>query len=46
MVWLRGALFTGALAFLVLTFVNASWLVTAPPGRPRLIANGGIAQDY
>lgn len=46
MIWLRGALFTGALAFLVLTFVNASWLVTAPPGRPRLIANGGIAQDY
>jgi glycerophosphoryl diester phosphodiesterase len=46
MIWLRGVLFTGALAFLVLTFVNASWLVTAPPGRPRLIANGGIAQDY
>ncbi|MCW1984608.1 UNVERIFIED_ORG: glycerophosphoryl diester phosphodiesterase [Sphingomonas sp. R1F5B] len=46
MVWLRGALFTGALAFLVLTFVNASWIVTAAPGRPRLIANGGITQDY
>lgn len=46
MVWLRGALFTGALAFLVLTFVNASWIVTATPGRPRLIANGGITQDY
>jgi glycerophosphoryl diester phosphodiesterase len=44
--WVRQALFFAALAFLGLTFVNASWIVGARPGHVRLIANGGIAQDY
>ncbi len=46
MVRLRRAAFLLALALLVLTFVNASWIVGDRPGRARMIANGGIAQDY
>ena len=46
MVLLRRVLFVVALALLGLTFVNASWTVGNRPGHVRLIANGGIAQDY
>jgi glycerophosphoryl diester phosphodiesterase len=45
-IWLRGLAFFGALAFLALTFVNASWLADNPKGHLRLIANGGISQQY
>lgn len=45
-VWLRGIAFFGALGFLALTFVNASWLADNPRGHLRLIANGGISQQY
>lgn len=38
--------FTLAVAFLVLTFVNASWLADAPKGRAGLIAWRGVHQDY
>jgi glycerophosphoryl diester phosphodiesterase len=46
MIWLRRVLFVLALALLGLSFVNASWMVPNRPGHVRLIANGGIAQDY
>lgn len=46
MIWLRGIAFFGALGFLALTFVNASWLADMPKGPLRLIANGGISQQY
>ncbi len=45
-IWLRGLAFLGALGFLALTFVNASWLADNPRGHLRLIANGGISQQY
>ena len=45
-IWLRGIAFFGALTFLALTFVNASWLAKDPKGNLRLIANGGISQQY
>ena len=46
MIWLRRVGFGLALAFFVLTFLNASWILPARPGHVHLIANGGIAQDY
>lgn len=46
MIVLRRVLFCLALGLLGLTFVNASWTVGNRPGHVRLIANGGIAQDY
>lgn len=46
MIWLRRVAFFVALALFALTFVNASWIVGNRPGHVRLIANGGIAQDY
>ncbi len=46
MIWLRRIAFVGAVAFLILTFVNASWIAADTPGHVRLIANGGIAQQY
>ena len=45
-IWLRGLAFFGALGVLALTFVNASWLADNPKGHLRLIANGGISQQY
>lgn len=45
-IWLRGIAFFSALGFLALTFVNASWLADNPRGQLRLIANGGISQQY
>jgi glycerophosphoryl diester phosphodiesterase len=46
MVWLRRLMFGLAVALVGLSFLNASWLVPNRPGHVRLIANGGIAQDY
>ncbi|RIV86615.1 glycerophosphodiester phosphodiesterase family protein [Aurantiacibacter zhengii] len=44
--WLgRGALLA-AIAFLVLTMINASWLAPDPIGGPKLIAHRGVAQIY
>lgn len=45
LLWLRRIGFVLALAFLVMTFVNASWLADAPKGYPRLLAVRGIAQQ-
>jgi glycerophosphoryl diester phosphodiesterase len=45
-IWLRRIAFFGALAALILTFVNASWLSENPKGHLRLIVNGGISQQY
>lgn len=42
--WLRYLAFAAALAFLVLTVVNASWLAPEPKGAVKLIANGGLRQ--
>jgi len=35
-----------ALAFLILTFVNASWLAPDPKGAPKIIAHRGVYQMY
>ena len=35
-----------ALAFLILTVVNASWLAPEPKGSPKLIAHRGLYQMY
>ncbi len=45
-VWLKRAGFVLALAFLVLTVINASWLADAPRGYPRLIAHRGAHQLF
>ena len=42
--WLRRAGFALALAFLVLTFVNASWLANSPQGYVKLVAHRGLMQ--
>ena len=42
--WLKRAGFVAALAFLVLTFVNASWLTPNPTGSVKLIAEHGLVQ--
>ncbi|MEL7446618.1 MAG: glycerophosphodiester phosphodiesterase family protein [Pseudomonadota bacterium] len=42
-IWVRGIAFGLAIAFVVLTVVNASWLADDPQGRPQLIAHKGIA---
>lgn len=44
MTWLKRIGFVAAVALLVLTFVNASWLVSAPRGSVKLIAEHGLAQ--
>ena len=44
MIWLKRIGFVLALAFLVLTFVNASWLADAPRGYVKLIAHRGTYQ--
>ena len=46
MVWLRRVGFGLALLLVALTFLNASWTLRDRGGHVRLIANGGIAQDY
>lgn len=42
--WARRAGFVLALAFLALTFVNASWLADSPKGHVKLIAQRGLMQ--
>lgn len=44
--WLRLAAFGVAVVLLILTFINASWLASAPRGGIRLIAHRGVAQLY
>jgi glycerophosphoryl diester phosphodiesterase len=43
--WLRRGAFVLALAFLVMTFVNASWLADKPKGYPHLLSVRGITQQ-
>ncbi len=43
---LRPLAFVLALAFLVLTFVNASWLAGRPTGYLKLIAHRGASQQF
>lgn len=45
-IWLRRIAFFGALAFLVLTVVNASWLAPEPKGAIKLIAHRGLYQQF
>lgn len=44
--WLKWAAFALAVAALILTFVNASWLAAAPPGGVKLISHRGVYQLY
>jgi glycerophosphoryl diester phosphodiesterase len=44
--WLRRAVFVLAALFLVLTFVNASWLAPKPVGAVKLIAHRGVHQLF
>ncbi|EAQ28424.1 hypothetical protein NAP1_12533 [Erythrobacter sp. NAP1] len=43
---LRWGLLALALAVLILSVTNASWLAPVPVGSPQLIAHRGIAQDF
>jgi glycerophosphoryl diester phosphodiesterase len=43
---IRIAGFVLAIAFLILTFVNASWLADEPKGSVKLIAHRGIYQQF
>ena len=43
-VWFRRTGFILALAFLALTFVNASWLADSPRGYVKLVAQRGLMQ--
>ena len=43
--WLRRSAFVLAVAFLVMTFVNASWLAEKPKGYPHLLSVRGITQQ-
>jgi len=45
-VWARRIGFVLALAFLVLTFVNASWLADSPKGYVKLVAHRGAHQLF
>jgi len=45
-VWLRRIGFVLALAFLALTFVNASWIAPSPRGNVKLIAHRGAYQLF
>ncbi len=45
-IWLRRIGIFVALAFLILTMVNASWLAPTPKGAPKLIAHRGVHQLY
>ncbi len=44
--WLKRIAMLLAVAFLVFTVINASWLAPEPKGGPRLIAHRGIAQEF
>ena len=43
--WIRRIGFVLAVAFLIMTFVNASWLAAKPTGYPKLLAVRGISQQ-
>jgi glycerophosphoryl diester phosphodiesterase len=45
-VWLQRGALAAALVFLVLTFINASWLAPAPAGSVTLIAHRGVHQQF
>ncbi|WP_271078994.1 glycerophosphodiester phosphodiesterase family protein [Aurantiacibacter sp. MUD61] len=45
-IWLYRGAMALAVAFLILTVVNASWLAPTPQGNPKLIAHRGVAQLY
>lgn len=44
--WLRRVAFVLAVAALLFTFVNASWLAPAPKGGLKMVAHRGVAQLY
>ncbi|MBX7494532.1 glycerophosphodiester phosphodiesterase [Qipengyuania sp. 6B39] len=44
--WLKRLGLAGAVLFLVLTLVNASWLAPDPTGSVKLIAHRGLYQQY
>lgn len=44
--WISWTITLIALAVLVLTITNASWLAPDPVGSPHLVAHRGIAQDF
>lgn len=44
--WLYRTGLALAIAFLILTVTNASWLAPTPAGAPKLIAHRGISQLY
>lgn len=44
--WLGRAALVLAVALLLLTFVNASWMADKPLGGPKLIAHRGVAQQF
>jgi len=44
--WLKTLGMAGAVLFLVLTVVNASWLAPEPKGAAKIIAHRGISQQY
>jgi len=46
MKWLKRVLLVLALAFLTMTFVNASWLAKPPGGYVRLLAHRGTMQQF
>lgn len=46
MKWLKRAALGLAIAFLISTFVNASWLADAPRGYIRLVADRGVHQQF
>lgn len=45
MQWIRRIAFILAVIFLIMTFVNASWLAPTPKGYPKLLAVRGISQQ-
>ncbi len=44
--WLKRVGFAGAILFLALTVLNASWLASEPKGAVKLIAHRGLYQLY
>ena len=45
MQWIRRFAFVLAVSFLIMTFINASWLAPDPKGYPKLLAVRGISQQ-
>jgi glycerophosphoryl diester phosphodiesterase len=44
--WVRRAALAAAVAVLVLTLINASWLAPEPKGGPKLVAHRGVYQLF